>query len=204
MENVKTMTIGALLATIIGNERTAFRVETFLAAHTTLPTKEDLMRIDGIGEATAMKVLACCELSARYIVGTEATSVIEPECIARRLAWLKYEPQESFCVVTLDSANHIINVHEITRGVANKVQAHPREVFRYAVMDSAVSVIVAHNHPSGSTEPSPDDVALTRLLCAAGKFMQIPVLDHVIVSRTGFTSLCRNNPEMFEAYIPKV
>ena len=201
MENVKTMTIGALLAAIIGNAETAYSVEKFLASNTKIPSTEELMKIRGVGEATAEKILACCELSARYMVGTEAESVIDPESIARRLSFLKYEQQEHFCVVTLDSANHVINIHDVTTGLVNQCPAQPREVFRCAVLDNAVSVIVAHNHPSGSTEESREDVSVTRMLAAAGKIMKIPVIDHIIMSKTGFSSLCRKFPEMFEAGI---
>jgi DNA repair protein RadC len=58
--------------------------------------------------------------------------------------------------------------------------------------------VLAHNHPSGSTEPSEQDFAITRLLCAAGKVLQIPVIDHIIVGRGGYTSMCRLDPDMFE------
>jgi DNA repair protein RadC len=68
-------------------------------------------------------------------------------------------------------------------------------------MDNAVSVILCHNHPSGSTDPSPQDMSITRVLAAACKIMQIAFLDHLIVSRSGYYSICRTNPEIFEATI---
>ena len=81
----------------------------------------------------------------------------------------------------------------------NQCPAHPREVFRHAVMDNVASVILAHNHPSGSTAESDEDIALTRILVAAGKIMQVPVLDHLIMTRCGMASMCRHNPNLFEA-----
>lgn len=196
---MKTASVGTLLYTILGNEETARKVEDLLASSPTIPSKEQLMKIKGIGLSTAYKVLACCELSSRYLVGTEAASIRSPEDLSARLSFLKYETQEHMCVVTLDAANHVINVHELTTGLVNQTPVHPREAFRLAIADNAVSVIFAHNHPSGNTEDSPEDRDITRTLVSAGKILQIPVLDHVIVAKTGFTSLIRKNPELFEA-----
>ena len=120
----------------------------------------------------------------------------------RKIVSLKYEPQEHFVLVSLDSSNNIIKVHELTLGLVNQTQVHPREAFARAIEDRAVSVIFAHNHPSGNTMPSPEDFAITRVLCAAGKIIQIPVIDHIIIGKRGITSLCREKPEIFEANLP--
>lgn len=190
--------IGTLLTAIIGDPVVAYHVEELLAKSPKVPEADELMKIDGVGMATALKVQACCELSAHYFVGTKAESVTSPEDVERRLAFLRFEQQEHFVVVTLDSSNHIIGTHEITKGLVNQTPVAPREVFRVAIMDNAVSVIIAHNHPSGSLEPSEEDIAITRLLCSAGKIMKIPVLDHLVVTRSGTTSLCRRDPSIFE------
>lgn len=201
--NFKTATTGMLLATIIGNPVTAFSVEKLLSSRSTLPTIEELKRINGIGQSTAEKVLAVCELSARYIVGTEQNTVTDPEDVLPRLAWLKYEQQEHMMAITLDSSNHIIGVHDLTTGLVNQTPVHPREAFRKAILDNAVSVIFAHNHPSGSTEPSAEDMSITRILCASSKILQIPVLDHLIISKSGYTSICRREPDIFETTFTK-
>jgi DNA repair protein RadC len=125
-------------------------------------------------------------------------SIISPEDLLSRLAGLKFAAQEHFVVVTLNSANFVINVHDVTAGLVNQAPIAPREAFAKAIEDRAVSVILAHNHPSGSTEPSEQDFAITRMLCAAGKVLQIPVIDHIIVGKGGYTSMCRLDPEMFE------
>ena len=194
----KDASAGVLLTTILGDPMLAYRVEKILANSPRLPKKNELMRINGVGEATALKILACCELSARYFVGTEATSISTPEQLAVRFCSLRFEPQEHFCMASLDTSNNIIDVHEVTVGLVNQVPVHPREVFRYAVLDNATSIAVAHNHPSGSTEPSDEDIAMTRCLVAAGNIMRIPVIDHLIVSRTGTASMLRQMPELFE------
>lgn len=186
-----------LFGAILGDIDLARRITDYLAGCARIPTRDELVRFRGVGEATADKILACCELSARYVVGTEAKTVISPDDVLNRLCDLKYESQEHFVVITLDSANHVIARHNVTVGLANQTPVAPREVFRPALMDNAVSVILAHNHPSGSTEPSEEDMSITRLLVSSGKIMKIPVLDHIIISKSGYTSLCRRDPDMF-------
>jgi len=174
-------------------------ISEYLSSISTIPTVDNLRRIRGLGRVKATQILACLELSSRYILSSRAVSVVSPEDVISRLANLKFEKQEHFVIVTLNSANYVINVHEVTSGLVNQTPIHPREAFAKAIEDRAVSVILAHNHPSGSTEPSEQDLAVTRLLCAAGKVLQIPVIDHIIVGQGGFTSLCREMPEFFES-----
>ena len=173
-------------------------VSDYLSSVTTIPTLESLRHIRGLGKVKATQILACLELSSRYILSSRAISVIAPEDLLSRLAGFKFEPQEHFVVVTLNSANYVINVHDVTSGLVNQTPIAPREAFAKAIEDRAVSVILAHNHPSGSTEPSEQDFAITRVLCAAGRVLQIPVIDHIIVGKGGYTSMCRLDPEMFE------
>ena len=188
----------ALMTTILGDAEVASRVCDLLDSRTTPPTLDELTRIRGVGASTAAKVLACMELSATYMVGNSATVFTDPEVIARRFCYMKFEAQEHFCVMTLDSSNHEIACHEVTTGLVNCCPAHPREVFRPALLDNAVSIALIHNHPSGNSEPSGDDIAITRTLCAAAKIMKIAVIDHVVVSKSGYTSICRRYPEIFE------
>ncbi|MCQ2054985.1 MAG: DNA repair protein RadC [Fibrobacter sp.] len=178
------------------------KLSKFLSEASTFPSMGDLLKISGLGRAKATKILACLELSARYILSDKTVSVSNPRDLVARLSNLKFEPQEHFVVISLDSANNIINVHDLTTGLVNQTQVHPREAFAKAIEDRAVSVIFAHNHPSGCTEPSPEDYGITRVLCAAGKVVQIPVIDHIVVGKRGFTSLCREHPEIFESCLP--
>ena len=92
---------------------------------------------------------------------------------------------ESFLVVLLSANNEVIGVHEAHRGVLTGVDVHPREIFRPAILGGAAAIVVAHNHPSGSAQPSAEDVALTRRLREAGELLGIPVLDHLIVPARG-------------------
>lgn len=105
--------------------------------------------------------------------------------------------QEHFVVITLDGAQQVIKKHTVTIGLVNRSQVHARETFRPAIQDNAASIIVAHNHPSGSLEASVDDLLTTRRLAEAGRLLGIPVLDHIIVSRDGIKSLRETYPDYF-------
>ena len=98
-------------------------------------------------------------------------------------------PQEVFAVMSLDGANHPIRTRWVTVGLLDSNQVHPREVFADPLTDRAASILVAHNHPSGTLEASPEDVALTKRLVKAGELLGIRLLDHVIVTASGFLSL---------------
>ena len=194
-----------LLAIILGSgshECSVFelskRLSDFLSTETSVPTLERLKQIRGLGKVKAAQILACLELSGRFILSDKAIPVAVPEDVLSRVSYMKYESQEHLVVISLNSANYIIRVHELTTGLVNQTPVHPREAFALAIEDRAVSVIFVHNHPSGSLEPSPEDMSITRLLCASGKILQIPVLDHIIIGKSGFTSLCRCFPEIFE------
>jgi len=97
--------------------------------------------------------------------------------------------QEQFIVITLNGAHEPINVSIASIGLVNRTIVHPREVFVRAIQDMASAIIVCHNHPSGSLSVSPEDNEITERLCSAGELMGIYILDHVIISKSGFISL---------------
>ncbi len=96
--------------------------------------------------------------------------------------------RERFVVFWLNSANNVIGFEIITEGILNSSLAHPREVFRGAIVATAASVILAHNHPSGNPEPSSEDVQLTKQMVESGKIIGIPVHDHIIFANDAYTS----------------
>ena len=203
---VSSLSNEELLAIILGSgchECDVFelsrRLAQFLSTETSVPSLDRLRSIRGLGKVKASQILACLELSGRFILSDKAIPVSTPEDVLSRVAYMKYESQEHLVVVSLNSANYVIRVHELTTGLVNQTPVHPREAFALAIEDRAVSVIFIHNHPSGSLEPSPEDMSITRVLCASGKILQIPVLDHIIIGKSGFTSLCRMYPELFES-----
>lgn len=96
--------------------------------------------------------------------------------------------QEHFIMVSLDGSHSIIKTRVITKGILNRTIIHPREIFRPAIMDSAMSIILCHNHPSGKPKPSKEDQEITKRLKDAGKIIGINVIDHIIISKTGYYS----------------
>jgi len=136
-----------------------------------------------------------CYIPASYL--KDKTKIRTPKDALPALASIRFSPQEIFVVITLDGNNQIIKMHPVTVGLANQCQIHPRETFYPAVHDRAVSILVSHNHPSGNLEPSESDLIATRRLVEVSKTIGIPVLDHLIVSSTGFLSLRERFPAYF-------
>jgi DNA repair protein RadC len=158
---------------------------------------ETLLAIGGIGPTKGCQILASIEFSRRFLTGRQKVRIRVPKDALPLLGSLRKAAQESVLVLTLDGCNQVIKVHTITRGLANQSQIHPRETFFPAIQDRAVSVMVAHNHPSGNVEPSESDLIATRRLVAVSKTLGIPVLDHVIVSEVGFLSIRERFPAYF-------
>jgi DNA repair protein RadC len=100
------------------------------------------------------------------------------------------ETTEVFWILALDSQSRVLfNMPiVITRGILNSSLVHPREVFRTAIVAGAAGIIVVHNHPSGDTTPSADDRSVTKQLVAAGRLLDLPVYDHVIVGKERYAS----------------
>lgn len=107
----------------------------------------------------------------------------------KQIADLSAKPTEYFMTLSLDGASHVIKTHIITKGLVNHSLVHPRETFRTAIMDNAVSIICVHNHPSGNPEPSSADLEITKQLKSAGEILGIQLLDHIIITDQGIYSL---------------
>lgn len=95
--------------------------------------------------------------------------------------YLAGSDREHLVALMLDVRGHVIGIHTVSIGTISQAVAHPREVFKAAILGNAHSIILGHNHPSGNPEPSPDDIEVTRDLVHAGRLLQIEVLDHIIV-----------------------
>lgn len=96
--------------------------------------------------------------------------------------------KKRFLVFWLSSSNVVTGFEVISEGLLNCSLVHPREVYRGAIVSTAANIILAHNHPSGNTEPSNEDISITKQLVEAGKIMGISVFDHIIFSDKGYTS----------------
>ncbi|MCS7054067.1 MAG: DNA repair protein RadC [Ignavibacterium sp.] len=151
-----------------------------------------LTKNSGIGKDKAATLVAAFELAKRilyqqkFLIDKKITS---PDEIAELLIpLLKDEIKEKFMVVCLNRANKIIRKEFITIGTLDTSVVHPREVFKVAIDNNAASIIIAHNHPSGNPEPSNEDISITKKLVEAGKIMDIPVFDHIIIAGNNYTS----------------
>ncbi len=156
---------------------------------------EELAKVRGIGLAKAAQIKAAVELGARTdgrTGGDEKIPLTTPEAVMALVGpKLRDKKKEYFMALFLDTRNRLIRTAEISIGSLDSSIVHPREVFKEAVAASAASVVFVHNHPSGDTEPSPDDLTLTKRLVEAGEIMGIDVLDHVIIGGREFLSLKR-------------
>ena len=146
-------------------------------------TYNDLREITGMGPARVAQILATFELANRYNGSSASRPILDsPDQVLPLLADIRNKRQEYFIALTLDGANRLIKKRVITIGTLTSSLVHPREVFAPAIEDRAASVIVAHNHPSGSLDPSPADREITQRLKDAGRLLGIDVIDHIIVT----------------------
>jgi len=151
-----------------------------------------LIKTQGIGKDKAATLLAAFELGRRIQSQSKWFSekkITKPGDVAEIfIPLLKDELKEKFIVVCLNSANKIIKYEVISIGNLNSSVVHPREIFKAAIENSSASIILLHNHPSGNTEPSREDISITEKLVDAGKLLNIPVFDHLIIAGNKFTS----------------
>jgi DNA repair protein RadC len=151
----------------------------------------ELLRTQGIGPTKAARLLAAFEIGAR-LAREEQPPVVrirEPEDVARLFQGRLRDLQvEEFHLLALDSQSQVLREVLITRGLLNSSLVHPREVFRAAIAEAAAGIIVVHNHPSGDPTPSAEDRSVTQQLAAAGRLLDLPLYDHLIIAGDRFVS----------------
>jgi DNA repair protein RadC len=150
-----------------------------------------LTAVPGVGLARAVAIHASLELGRRMAAEgrQDGAPIRSPRDVAEYFApRMEDLPVEEFHVAVLDAQHRMERDITVTRGILNSSLVHPREVFREAIAERAASVILVHNHPSGDPAPSNDDRAVTEQLVAAGRLLDIPVHDHVIIGRGRYTS----------------
>ena len=154
-------------------------------------TLNHLTSINGIGEVKAIELLSALELGKRvyYVKNKEKVKLNNTKKVYEFFKDLFInETQENFYAVYLDTKSNLISYKLLFKGTLNSSCVHPREIFKYAFLESAYSIIVIHNHPSGDTTPSLEDEKLTNMLFEIGKIIAIPVVDHVIISSDSYFS----------------
>ena len=153
---------------------------------------EELARIKGVGRAKAVRLAAAFELTRRLRarVPAERTVLGSPQQVYAAFGPLMEElKREVFRVALLDAQNGLLRDLVVSEGTLSASLVHPREVFKPAILESAASVILLHNHPSGDPTPSREDVRLTRQLVECAALLDLRIHDHVIIGRGRFASL---------------
>ncbi|MDY7033636.1 MAG: DNA repair protein RadC [Thermodesulfobacteriota bacterium] len=149
---------------------------------------ESLRKIEGVGSAKASQIVAGFELARRYLM-KDNVRVTSPSDILPLVSDIIDKKQEYFICISLNGAGEVVGNRIVTVGLLNHSLVHPREVFADVITDRAASVIFVHNHPSGSLEPSEQDLEITKQLVEAGTILGIKVMDHIIVAKKGYLSL---------------
>jgi DNA repair protein RadC len=152
---------------------------------------KDLMKIRGIGEAKAITIIAALELGRRRkeLEPDEKPRIIESVDAYELLkSHLQDLPHEEFWVMLLNRGNRVIRKNQVSLGGVGGTVADPKIIFKMAVEELASGIVLAHNHPSGSPEPSQSDIALTRKFQEGGKLLDIQVVDHIIITDARYFS----------------
>jgi DNA repair protein RadC len=154
-------------------------------------TFESLLRIGGIDRGKASVIVAAFELARRLMnkEETKLSSISSPEDVFDQCADIRNLKKEHFVGLYLDARNRLLHKETISVGIVNASIVHPREVFEPALIHHAVAIIVVHNHPSGTLDPSREDILITRKLVGSGELLGIEVADHIIVGQRGYLSM---------------
>ncbi|HLG35465.1 MAG TPA: DNA repair protein RadC [Bacteroidia bacterium] len=190
-----------LIAILIGsgnNEETAVEVARKILGDVNMNLVElgklsvnDLMKHKGIGEAKAIAIVAAMELGNRR---RESETLQREKIITSKDAFeifsreLADKPNEEFWILMLNRANKIIGRHRVSEGGVAGTVVDAKKVFKPAVENFASSIILGHNHPSGNIQPSNEDISLTKKLAQAGSNLDVKVLDHIIITDSGYFS----------------
>ena len=200
-KNPSTLSDSELLAILIGNgnrEKNAVELakEVLRLGKNNLNelgkvTIQDMMRLKGIGKVKAITIIAALELGRRRqaALSLDRPIVKGSRDIANYLqALFRDLPHEVFAVAYLNQANRINHLEIISKGGITGTVADPRVILKKAILEEAVSLVICHNHPSGSLQPSRADQELTKKLKEAAKLFDITLFDHIIVSENGYFS----------------
>ncbi len=154
-------------------------------------TIKELMKIRGIGKSKAIELLAAFELGRRVIKESfnQARKLHSPEAIYQFLKdELEMKSQEHFIALFLNTKGELVKKETLFIGSLNSSLIHPRELFKHAVLNSAATIIISHNHPSGDPTPSKADIEVTKILHQNSIMMDIELLDHIIIGKDRYYS----------------
>lgn len=155
-------------------------------------SKEELMKIKGIGKVKAIQIMCICELAKRISMlnAKDSLKFDKPSTIAEYyMERMRHLDQENLMVIYLDTKCQLIKEKIITTGTVNQSIMSPREIFLEALKCNAVQLVLLHNHPSGDCTPSKNDISCTERMVSAGKLIGISILDHIIIGDRKYSSL---------------
>ena len=153
---------------------------------------EDLEKIMWMGPVKAQSIISAFELAKRYFI-KDSIIIKSSEDIIEQVKYYRDKKQEYLICITLDGANRLINNRVITIWLLNESLVHPREVFADAISDRANSIVLVHNHPSGTPSPSDADISITNRLKEVSELVWIQLLDHIIITKNDYFSFNENN-----------
>lgn len=153
---------------------------------------QNLSQIKGMGISRILAVAAAVEYGRRRNC-SHGVQIRHPSDLVPYVQPYALKKKEYFLCVTLNGNHEILQVHEVSVGTVDKSVIYPREVFVPAIQESAAAIVLCHNHPSGSTEPSGADIETTKSLLEASKIIGIPVLDHIIISCSDYFSFMEHD-----------
>lgn len=152
----------------------------------------ELMAIRGMGATKATQIAAALEFARRRLC-PGPRKIAYPADVLPLIGHYADRSQEHFLCASLNGAHEVLNLRVVSIGLLNRTIVHPREVFADPLKERAAAVVVAHNHPSGSVEPSSEDREVTRRLKEAGETLGIELLDHIVFSARGYYSFLEHS-----------
>ncbi|MGL4662450.1 MAG: RadC family protein [Culicoidibacterales bacterium] len=206
LHGVQTLQFYELIAVIIGSGNKKKDVLTisreitalFLQVGNREQLQFQMQNVDGIGTVNQMKLLALYEMMTTWATIKQASDIAEivlvtPEDAVKYFRSIFTWSQEMLIALYLDAKNSVLSCEKLFLGTIDSVEVHPREIFSHALFKSAKSIIIMHNHPSGNPMPSNADIKTTKSLAEIGRTLGIPIIDHIIITKTKFTSLKRES-----------
>lgn len=150
---------------------------------------KDLLNINNIGKETILKIRAITEIGQRQIFYNTDNKITAPSDVNNLCKDMISMEQEVLRLFCLNTKNQVIYKSDVYKGGLNSSIVHPREIYKEALKRSSASIVIAHNHPSGDTSPSREDIDITKRLKQAGEIIGITLIDHIIIGSNGYVSL---------------
>jgi DNA repair protein RadC len=192
----ETCNLAELLAVIIGGSEQIEIAERLLARFGTLHKLSvahvnEIASVKGVGAQTALRLKASLALGRKLLEPEDERPLVNSPSSAAAIfvPRMAYRQQEYLLVITCDTRHRVLEITEVYHGSLNSAAVRIAEVFKPAIQQNGAAIVIAHNHPSGDPDPSPEDVAITRAIVQSGKLLDIAVLDHLIIGNPNWVSL---------------